>query len=283
MNKAKVARRRARNFKASRRPLADDLTSATMERNRSTPSSAKIDDSATSRLAYSVNSNADLRSTTTGIPPEAPTPMEQLEYAAHRYSDLYEFAPTGYVSFTRSGRIMEINMASEELIGLPRERLIGMPFAVFVCREDSGLFLRHLLRCRWSDPRVETEVRLRNSARELIPVHLVSTPTNALSHGGELLFQTSIIDLRERKQFEDSIQRSEKRYRTLFDLVPVAIYVCDAAGTIREYNQRAVELWGREAGPDGDEPKYCGSYKIYYPDGRPMSPEQCPTARALRG
>src|SRR5262249_719155 len=105
----------------------------------------------------------------------------------------------------------------------------------------------------------------------------------ASSHDGELLFQTSIVDLRERKQFEDTIRRSEKRYRTLFDLVPVAIYVCDAAGTIQEYNQRAVELWGREPGLTGNEPKYCGSHKIYYPDGRPMPHEKCPMARTLRG
>lgn len=29
------------------------------------------------------------------------------------------------------------------------------------------------------------------------------------------------------------------RYRTLFDLAPVAVYSCDAAGVIRDYNSRA--------------------------------------------
>ena len=81
----------------------------------------------------------------------------------------------------------------------------------------------------------------------------------------------------------EALRRSEERYRTLFDLVPVAVYVCDANGIIQEYNHRAAELWGREPKRNGSELRFCGSYKIYYPDGRPMSHEECPMARVLRG
>ena len=95
--------------------------------------------------------------------------------------------------------------------------------------------------------------------------------------------QIAIVDLTERKRFEEKIQRSEERYRRLFDLVPVAIYVCDADGIIQEYNRRAVELWGGEPGQNGEEPRFCGSHKIYYPDGRYMPHEECPMARLLRG
>jgi len=93
----------------------------------------------------------------------------------------------------------------------------------------------------------------------------------------------TLFDPDDLKRFEERVRRSEERYRALFDFVPVAIYVCDADGIIQEYNQRAVELWGREPGGDAREPKFCGSYKIYFPDGRPMRHEECPMARALRG
>jgi PAS domain S-box-containing protein len=95
--------------------------------------------------------------------------------------------------------------------------------------------------------------------------------------------QTAIVDLTKLKRTEDKIRESQKRYRTLFDLVPVAIYTCDANGVIREYNRRAVELWGREPGRNGEKPRFCGSYKIYYPDGRYMPHKECPMARVLRG
>ena len=41
------------------------------------------------------------------------------------------------------------------------------------------------------------------------------------------------------------LRQSEERYRTLFDLSPVAVYSIDAGGVIREFNRHAAELWGR--------------------------------------
>ena len=205
------------------------------------------------------------------------------EQAIQKYIDLYDLAPTSYVSFERSGRIAEINLTATQLFGMSRDRMIGMPFSVLLFRDDLPLFLAHLLRCRCSDTQVEGEMRLKNAKREVIYAALTSRAIAASPDNGTVLYQTSIIDLTERKRFEETIQRSEERYRTLFDLVPVAIYVCDASGIIREYNQRAAELWGREPTGNGEEPRFCGSYKIYYPDGRPMPHDECPMARALRG
>ena len=74
---------------------------------------------------------------------------------------------------------------------------------------------------------------------------------------------------------------SELRYRTLFELVPVAVYSTDAEGVIREFNHRAAELWGRE--PERKGEKFCGSFKLFYADGRPMSHDECPMARVLHG
>ena len=40
------------------------------------------------------------------------------------------------------------------------------------------------------------------------------------------------------------LRESEERYRTLFDLVPVAVYAIDSTGVIQTFNRRAAELWG---------------------------------------
>lgn len=77
-------------------------------------------------------------------------------------------------------------------------------------------------------------------------------------------------------------EKSEDRYRALFDAVPVAVYSCDASGRIQEFNQSAVELWGRVPVAERNE-RYDGSYKLYYPDGQPMPHDSCPMAKVLRG
>ena len=40
-------------------------------------------------------------------------------------------------------------------------------------------------------------------------------------------------DVIERRRPDDAMRWNEERYRTLFDLGPVAVYSCDAAGVIR--------------------------------------------------
>jgi PAS domain S-box-containing protein len=85
----------------------------------------------------------------------------------------------------------------------------------------------------------------------------------------------------ERKRAEEATRASEERYRDLFDLVPIAVYTCDPNGLIQEYNHRAVELWGREPQKNNPEEKYCGSFKMYYTDGRFMPHEECPMCRIL--
>ena len=210
-------------------------------------------------------------------------PGTALEAAVQRYVDLFDFAPIGYVSFDPVGHIEEINVAAARLLGASRDRLIGRLFALHVTKEDSALFLNHLLRCRSSESRVETDLHLKKRNGEIVLAHLASSPMTSSMRDGMLLYQTTIIDLTERKRAEEAIRHSEKRYRTLFDLVPVAVYTCDAKGLIQEYNQHAVELWGREPKRNDPSEKFCGSFKIFYPDGRPMPHNKCPMARALRG
>src|SRR5437763_1507995 len=210
-------------------------------------------------------------------------PKTELEAAIQRYVDLFDFAPIGYVTFDRVRRIEEINVTATRLVGRPRKHLIGAPFVVCVAKTDAQLFLRHLLECRFSKGPVETEVHLKTRDGVEFPVLLSSTPASSSMKNGVLLFQTALVDLSARQRAEESLRQSEKRYRTLFDVVPVAVYACDAEGLIQEFNQRAVELWGRESKKDDLNARFCGSFKMFYPDGRPMPHEKCPMARVLRG
>jgi PAS domain S-box-containing protein len=78
-------------------------------------------------------------------------------------------------------------------------------------------------------------------------------------------------------------RESEDRYRALFDLGPVAVYACDAAGVIQDFNRRAVELWGRKPALGDTDERFCGSFKLFRPDGSFMPHEQCPMAEVASG
>ena len=62
--------------------------------------------------------------------------------------------------------------------------------------------------------------------------------------------------------------------------LPTAVYTTDAAGRITFYNEAAAALWGCR--PTIGESEWCGSWRLYWPDGTPMPHGKCPMALALQ-
>jgi two-component system, chemotaxis family, CheB/CheR fusion protein len=81
----------------------------------------------------------------------------------------------------------------------------------------------------------------------------------------------------------ETLRASEERFRTLFNLGPVGVYYCDASGTIQNFNRRATELWGRTPASGDTDEQFCGSYKLFRPDGSFMPHEECPMAEVING
>ena len=60
---------------------------------------------------------------------------------------------------------------------------------------------------------------------------------------------------------ELALVESEDRYRTLFELAPIAVYSCAVSGMILDFNRTAVELWGRKPKPGDTDERFFGSFK----------------------
>ena len=66
----------------------------------------------------------------------------------------------------------------------------------------------------------------------------------------------------------------------LLEALPVAVYTTDAGGRITFYNEAAAQLWGHR--PEVGTDQWCGSWRLYWPDGRLMPHHECPMAVALK-
>lgn len=85
----------------------------------------------------------------------------------------------------------------------------------------------------------------------------------------------------ERDRAEKAQRDSDERYRRLANLLPVAVYTCDANGVITYYNPQAAELWGRAPQLGDPNERFCGSALLLI-DGEPLPHDRCPMAVALR-
>jgi PAS domain S-box-containing protein len=68
--------------------------------------------------------------------------------------------------------------------------------------------------------------------------------------------------------------------REAIEALPAAIYMTDAEGRITFYNEAAAKLWGCR--PELGDSKFCGSWKLYWPDGKALRHDECPMAMALK-
>jgi two-component system NarL family sensor kinase len=89
-------------------------------------------------------------------------------------------------------------------------------------------------------------------------------------------------NITEPERSEEVLLQIEERFRRLMEVMPVAVYVCDKMGIIQHYNGRAVELWGAAPKPGDPAQRYCGSLRLYSPDGRLVPHEESKMAEVLR-
>jgi PAS domain S-box-containing protein len=79
---------------------------------------------------------------------------------------------------------------------------------------------------------------------------------------------------------EARLRDSERQLHDLIAAVPAAIYTTDAHGKITYFNQAAIEMTGRTPTIGSDE--WCLTWKLYHPDGTPLTHDQSPMAVSLR-
>jgi PAS domain S-box-containing protein len=181
-----------------------------------------------------------------------------------------------------NGVITSWNKGAERLFGYTASEAVGRSVVMLIPPDrlaEEPEILARLKRGQRVD-HFET-VRLRKDGQPLDISLTISPIVNAF--GGVVGASKIARDITERKRTEESLRRSEERFRTLFDLGPVAVYSCNVSGMIQEFNRRAVQLWGREPAAGDTDERFCGSFKLFLPDGTFMPHAECPMAEVLSG
>lgn len=138
----------------------------------------------------------------------------QLADSRDRYSDLFEFAPVGYVTLDLQGHILEANLIISDMLGVPRKELLGKRFSAFVEDNSQDAFYHHKRDSFRGQCTQSCEIELRRDNGSQLSVRLESIASGA---GEARQLRMALIDITDRLSAEHALRESENKYRTLFE------------------------------------------------------------------
>ena len=137
---------------------------------------------------------------------------EALENQRHRYRDLFDRAPFGYLLTDANGVIEEANEVAGAMLGVPRERLPEKPLALYLGREERSFLAAQLSRLRGSDEAAEWRMAVKPRGREPFPALMTAVrDLDGQDRGARLRF--TLHDLSEQEAAARALRESEERLR----------------------------------------------------------------------
>jgi PAS domain S-box-containing protein len=200
--------------------------------------------------------------------------------AERRLAKTYESVTVGIAETGKDGRFLNVNSAFTAITGYSSEELTRMSFEQITHPEDRGEDLS-LYQDQVAGRRESYSVDKRYCRKDGEEVFVEVLSSSVRGPDGAFLYGVRVVkDVTDRKRAEQRLRDSERRSRELLDALPIAVYTTDAAGCITYYNEAAVVFSGRR--PVLGVDKWCVSWKLYWPDGKPLAHDECPMALALR-
>ncbi len=133
--------------------------------------------------------------------------QSELEVSRDGYSDLYDFAPVGYVTISEKGLILQANLACADMLGVERSSLIGKPFSRFVKKEDQDVFYLHRKKLFEKKAKQVCELKLVRKDRTQFHAQLECILIKD-TQGNITQTRTAISDISERKRVEEVLRNA---------------------------------------------------------------------------
>ncbi|MBI2413603.1 MAG: PAS domain S-box protein [Deltaproteobacteria bacterium] len=160
---------------------------------------------------------------------------DRIEEVLSKYADLYDFAPIGYMTLSKSGIIEETNLTAACMLGVERGKLVSKSFLKFLDRGYVNRFLAELDRC-CPDNGLTLEAGLNtNRGRFDAELHIIKA-----SREGAFAYRVTLTDITRRKKAEEEA----RKLSMLVEQSPSMAIIMDAECRIEYVNRRFTELTG---------------------------------------
>ena len=136
---------------------------------------------------------------------------EKLTELSNRYSELYEFAPVGYLTMDEGGIIRQANLALANLCGRERQDIIGKRFEKLAVPEDRDKCYLHLQELAANEKEHSTELRFWRPDGDIVWGLVESIHVDKQSRADGDVYRTTFTDITERVQAQQQVTKQKEQ------------------------------------------------------------------------
>ncbi len=165
--------------------------------------------------------------------------QQQLEEVRDRYTNLYDFAPVGYITLNGSGRILEINLTGAAMLGWERQNIVGQTLSSVLTHKETKAFLQHLQQTFATQCNVVSEVKIATSGAVPRIVRLQSAAVQ-----GEDSCHTVLIDITQQWLATEELHRNLAAQEALLKAIPAVVFYQDINLRFLAVSQAFADFFG---------------------------------------
>lgn len=167
--------------------------------------------------------------------------QSELRASCERYSDLYDFAPVGYLTVDEDSKIVEMNLTAASMLKRARAALIGRPLALHCTQSSRARFRTHLDAVMATHNTHSCEISLNPSGTDILDVRLDSQRVVSPSRQ-DWNCRIILTDISVRKRVEMALFERDKALKLVTGALPVLIAYIDRFQMIQSCSA-SLETW----------------------------------------
>jgi PAS domain S-box-containing protein len=136
-----------------------------------------------------------------------------IEEARHKYFELYDLAPVGYLILDEKGKILDVNLTAAELFGTDKISFINKNINSYITRPDRDILYLHLEKLIETKSKQSCELKLMKKDGTEFYGQLVCMPVQDEEKDGNK-YRAAVIDITDRKHMEKELQINRERLKT---------------------------------------------------------------------
>lgn len=178
--------------------------------------------------------------------------QHRLEETRDQYTDLFDFAPLGYLVLDKKGVIVNINLTACDLLGVKRAKIKGKPLSVYMTSGESRTLFLKLQEAFKTGELPRFELKMKHKTKIFFTASLQGIITT-IKDSSNPLCRIALQDITALKEAEalvfehEALKKEKDKIQQYIDLAPVVFLLLNTENKVVIINKKGCELSGYSA------------------------------------